>query len=252
MPVTGETITISAGDGATEAYVTRPGGDGPYPGVLFIVDAFGLRAQTRKMADRIAAWGYVVLVPHLFYRGGSAADLAPTTDLRGPGAREAAIARIRPQMVALTPELAQRDLGNYIDALRAQAGVGAGPVGVTGYCMGGRLALLAAAARPGDVGAIGMFHAGGLVTDADTSPHRNLAGITGPVLAIHADNDHGLPPEAIAAFDEALTAAGITHDTSVYPDAPHGYTMADTSVYHHDAAEAHFAALCEHFRSHLG
>ncbi len=52
--------------------------------MLFYVDAIGLRPRTEAMADRIASWGYVVLVPHVFYRDGSAADLAPKADLRQP------------------------------------------------------------------------------------------------------------------------------------------------------------------------
>ena len=56
------------------------------PGVLFYIDAIGLRPQIEKMADRIASWGYVVLAPNVFYRDGSAAELAPKEDLREPGA----------------------------------------------------------------------------------------------------------------------------------------------------------------------
>ena len=252
MSVSSETITINAGDGTAEAYVARPEGDGPHPGVLFIVDAIGLRPQTKAMADRVAEWGYVVLAPHVFYRGGTADDLAPKADLMDDDARAAFFTTIRPLMAALAPDVVRTDLISYLDALRALPGVAAGPVGVTGYCMGGRLALNAAQARPGDVGAIGIFHAGGLVTDAVTSPHRNLTGITASVLAIHADNDPGLPPEAVAAFDTALAEAGIPHDTSVYPGAAHGYTMADTGLYHHDAAEHHFTVLRELFSATLG
>ncbi len=79
---TGEHLHVTTADGTAEAYLV--GGDGR-PGVLFFVDAIGLRPQIREMADRIASWGYTVLVPHVFYRDGSAADLAPSADLREPG-----------------------------------------------------------------------------------------------------------------------------------------------------------------------
>src|SRR4029079_5000022 len=73
--------------GPAEAYLTRPDDGVDHPGVLFFVDAIGLRPRIEEMADRIASWGYVVLAPHVFHRDGRAADLAPTTDLRDPGAR---------------------------------------------------------------------------------------------------------------------------------------------------------------------
>ena len=82
----GETIEIQAADGAAEAYLTgRPGG----PGVLFCVDAIGLRPQIEEMADRVASWGYVVLAPHVFYRDGTAEQLAPKHGLHDEGARKA-------------------------------------------------------------------------------------------------------------------------------------------------------------------
>src|SRR5262249_40549867 len=81
----GETIEIEAADGSAEAYLTGSQGD---PGVLFYIDGSGLRPQIAEMADRIASWGYVVLAPNVFYRKGTAAELAPKNDLRAPGARE--------------------------------------------------------------------------------------------------------------------------------------------------------------------
>src|SRR4051812_27482560 len=130
----GETIEIQAPGGAAEAYLT---GERSRPGVLVYVDAIGLRPQTRAMADRIASWGYVVLVPHVFYRDGSAADLAPSADLREPGAREEFFAGgVMDRVGALTPDLSGPDAEAWVAALEEHAGDG--PIGVVGYCMGAR------------------------------------------------------------------------------------------------------------------
>lgn len=242
--MTSKMITFAGPDGTVDAYVSRPDdASGPLPGVLFIIDAIGLRPQTKEMADRIASWGYVVLAPNVFYRGGTAAELAPTVDLTDPDNRAAMIGKVRPLMQQLTDDVAAADLSTYLDTLHSLDGVSPGPVGITGYCMGGRLGLLAATTRPDDVAALGMFHTGGLVTDSATSPHLRVAEVRADILAIHADNDHSLPPEAVATFEGALTTAGISHTAEVYPDAAHGYTMADTSMYHHDAAERHYDEL---------
>ncbi|AZG46413.1 dienelactone hydrolase family protein [Gordonia insulae] len=238
-----EMITVDTPDGTADAYLTRPDDDGPHPGVLFIIDAIGLRPQTKAMADRIASWGHVVLAPNVFYRSGSASELEPTVDLTDPSSRDEFFTDVMPRVRGLTDDLATPDLAAYIDALRGLEGVTDGPIGATGYCMGGRLALLAAATRPDDVGAIGMFHTGGLVTDDPASPHRRLPDVRADILAIHADQDRSLPPEAVATFEHALTSTGVTHSASVYPGAMHGYTMADTAVFHPEATEQHFTEL---------
>jgi carboxymethylenebutenolidase len=249
--MTGERITIAAADGNTDAYVARPdstSSDTPLPGVLFLTDIIGLRPRIEAMADRIASWGYIVLVPHLFHRYGSATDWAPTEDLLLPEARAAFFRSAMPRARTLTPDTVRPDLVAYLDALQSLPGVAPGPVGVTGYCMGGRFALNIAAARPDDVAAVGMFHTGGLVTDDHDSPHLHLVGIDAFVLAIHADKDRSLPAMAVAQFEHALTAAGVAHSATVYPGAPHGYTMSDLEAYHHEAAEHHFAELEALFR----
>ena len=240
--MTSETIQITTADGVAEAYVSRPD-DGDHPGVLFYIDAIGLRPRIEEMADRIAAWGYVVLAPNVFYRNGTAGALAPTTDLTVPGNREAFFAGAMRRVGAHTPSQARSDLDAYVDALHALPGVAGTDVGVTGYCMGGRLALRAAGWRPDVVQAAGLFHTGGLVTDDEESPHRGLAPIRAEIFVGHADDDRSNPPEAIATLEHTLDEAGVAYTSEVFAGAAHGYTMADTSTYDEAATERHFREL---------
>jgi len=235
----GETIQIEAADGNAEAYLTGRAGD---PGVLFYVDAIGLRPQIEEMADRIASWGYVVLAPHVFYRDGSAAELAPQGDLREDGAREAFFAGgLMDRVQGYTPDRALPDADAWVRTLLEYAGDG--PIGVTGYCMGARLAVRTAGRFPGTVGAVGGFHGGGLVTDADDSPHLAIAGSTAEYVFGNADQDRSMTLDQVAQLEETLQAAERPHLNEIYEGAAHGYTMADTSMYDEAGAERHFKEL---------
>ena len=238
---TTETIEIPVPDGTADASDARPD-DGTHPGVLFFMDAIGLRPQIAQMIERIAGWGYVVLAPNLFHRSGSAEDLAPQADLRQPGEREKFFKHVMPRVQGLTGERMERDIPAYLAALRGLDGVAPGPVGVTGYCMGARLAVRAAGLDP-TVAAVGGWHGGGLVTEHDDSPHTRLPDARAEFVFGHADKDRSMGPEAIARLGEALDAAGLTAKNEVYDGAPHGYTMADTSMYDEAAAERHFEEL---------
>ncbi len=132
------------------------------------------------------------------------------------------------------------DLESYVATLQGLDGVTPGPIGVTGYCMGARVAVRAASLHPDVVAAAGGFHGGGLVTEADDSPHLGLANARAAFVFGHADNDGSNTPEAIAELEQALTSAGLAYSSSIYPGAPHGYSMADTAMYHEEAAERHF------------
>ncbi|HET6938744.1 MAG TPA: dienelactone hydrolase family protein [Nocardioides sp.] len=234
----GETTEVQAADGAAEAYLTGTAGD---PGVLFYIDAIGLRRQIEDMADRIASWGYVVLAPNVFYRDGVAADLAPKKDLREPGAREEFFASLGDRVPGYTPDKSGPDADAWARALLEHAGDG--PIAVTGYCMGARLAVRTGGQLPGTVAAVGGFHGGGLVTDAEDSPHLSIAGSTAEYVFGHADHDRSMTLENVAALEETLQGAGRPHLNEVYPDAPHGYSMADTSMYQEAGAERHFKEL---------
>jgi carboxymethylenebutenolidase len=234
----GETIEVQAADGTAEAYLTGNPGD---PGVLFYIDGIGLRPQIEEMADRIASWGYVVLAPNVFYRDGTAAELAPKTDLREPGAREEFFAGLGDRIPGYTPDRSGPDTDAWMRTLLEKAGDG--PVGVTGYCMGARLAVRTAGQYPGTVAAVGGFHGGGLVTEATDSPHRSIGDSTAEYVFGHADNDRGMTLDDVAELEATLQAAGRPHLNEVYPDAPHGYSMTDTSMYQEAGAERHFKEL---------
>ncbi len=235
-----DTIEIAAADGEAEALVAGPG-DGTAPGVLFFMDAIGLRAQIAGMVDRIAGWGYEVLAPNVFYRSGRAADLAPDGPLDTAERRETFFKSAMGRVRGLTVAKAEPDLAAYVAALRRRCAPGA--IGTTGYCMGARLALRAATGHPDDVAAAGGFHGGGLATEEPDSPHAALGRARAEFVFGHADHDSSMPPEAVHRLGVALADAGLVHINDVYAGAPHGYAMADTASYREEAAERHFRAL---------
>ena len=243
-----ETVEIMTPDGVANAYLARPDGDA-HPGVLLISDAFGLRPAIEDMAGRIAAGGYVVLAPNVYYRAGR----TPVEALLGPSDRPrpaGAFQAVLPLIEQLTPARIASDGGAYLDHLE---GAAPGPVAVTGYCMGGRLAWRIAAAYPGRVAALAAFHTAGLVTDAPDSPHRSAADL-GPVEAYFgfADEDAGATREQIAVLERALDSAGVPYTAEVYEGAHHGYAVADSAAYDEAASERQFHELSALLRRTLG
>jgi carboxymethylenebutenolidase len=237
--MSGEIIDVKTQDGVADAYLSRPDDGERHPGLLFMVDAFGLRAQIERMADRIAAKDFAVLAPNVFYRAGRA-PIVPLEDLDHPERRGALFEKIRPLMQELTTERIVADGGAYLDLLEE---VGRGPVAITGYCMGGRLGWRIAAAYPDRVAALGVFHTGGLVTDDEDSPYRSAGELNAEIYLGYADNDQSMTPEQIDTLGRALDDAGVHYRAELYEGAAHGYTMADTPAYHEAAAERHFTEL---------
>lgn len=244
-------LSITAADGVAEAIVAYPAA-GTGPGVLFFMDAFGLRPRIADMAGEIASWGYVVLAPNVFYRDGTVAELAPSGDLSTPEGRLAFWGVARTRLEHLTTDRAVRDIAAYLTALRGLPGVTPGPVGVVGFCMGARLAIRAAGRHPDQVAACAGFHGGNLVTDAPDSPHRELATARAEFVFGHADHDRSLTPEDSDALGAALAAAGLTARNEIYAGAPHGYTMADTASWNEAAFVRAFANLRDLFARTLG
>lgn len=227
-------ISLDTPDGPVEAYLESSGS--PAPGVLLFMDAIGLRAQIDSMAAEIASWGYTVLAPNLWFRFGSAQETSPDGLLDTQEKREAFFGGIGPRLDSLDTERISADAAIYLSALNQRPEVASGPVGVVGFCMGARFATIAAGNHPQSVAACAGFHAGGLVNDTADSPHLRLPTAKAEFAYGHAENDRSMPPEAIETLGRTLAEAGLTALNEVYPDAPHGYTMADTSAYHEPSA----------------
>ncbi|MFJ1763110.1 dienelactone hydrolase family protein [Amycolatopsis sp. NPDC088138] len=223
-----ETLQIPTADGQADAFAAFPDDDRKHPGVLLYPDAFGLRPELEKKARELAGHGYYVLVPNLYYRHGPAPVITLPEHI-GEDVRPAVIARLMPLLEQHTTERILRDADAYLGFLTE---VGTGPVAVTGYCIGGALALRTAAANPGRVAAVAGFHPGFLVTDAPDSPHRLVAGLTAEVHLGLSEND--MSAEALGELTRALDAAGVSHTTEIYPGTVHGFTMSDTDAF--DAA----------------
>jgi carboxymethylenebutenolidase len=234
--MSGSAVQITTPDGVADAHLARPD-DRPHPGVLLIMDAYGLRPTIDQVMERIAADGYVVLAPNVFYRAGR----LPPPDLSDNEARASFFQSIRPVMDELVPERVASDGEAYIDSLadRAQPG----PVAITGYCMGGRIGWRIAAAHPDRVAALAAFHPGGLVTDAPDSPHRSAGRLKGELYFGFADQDPSMNGDQIATLERTLDDVGARYRAEVYKGARHGYTMADTPAFNEDARERHFREL---------
>jgi len=234
-----ETIDIPTPDGTADAYLARPD-DGARPGVLFVMDAYGLRPTIEQMVDRIAADGYAVLAPNVFYRAGRSPVL-PLPDLTDPEQRTDFFKQLRPLVEQLTPDRIGADGTAYLDYLEQVAAPG--PVAITGYCMGARIGWRIAAAHPERVAALAGFHAGGLVTDDADSPHRSAAEIQAELYFGFADQDPSMSAEQIATLERTLDDTGARYRSEVYEGAQHGYTMSDTAAYDEAAGERHFREL---------
>lgn len=233
-------VKIATPDGEARAFVFHPDGPGPWPAVIFYMDAPAIRPALFSMCERLAAHGYYVLLPDMFWRAGPYEPIDIKAAFRDEAARREIFGRL---MASTDPERSTRDTGAFLDWLAAQPLVRPGKVGCTGYCMGAGLALRAAGNYPDRIGACGGFHGGRLATDAPDSPHLLAPHIRAKVYIGGADEDAGFPPEQADRLREALTAAGVENTVEIYHGARHGYAPPDMPVYNEAAAERHWRAL---------
>ncbi|HEY1927877.1 MAG TPA: dienelactone hydrolase family protein [Caulobacteraceae bacterium] len=232
-------VRITTSDGVCPADVYAPRGEGPWPAVLMFMDGQGIRPAVRELAERLCDSGYFVLLPDLFYRSGPYEAVDPKTLMADPELRRQHRERF---MAPATAEAVMSDTGLFLRFLGAQPGVQRGPVGVVGYCMGGRFALLAAGTYPDRVAAIASYHGGGLVSDAPSSPHRLAPRIRAEVYVAGASDDPNFTKGMKTTLVKALSAAEVRHCVETYP-ARHGWVLRDMPVHDPEEAEHHWRTL---------
>ena len=240
------TEMVATADGSCPVVVATPDTGGPWPAVLFYMDAGGVRPSLIDMAERLADTGYVVALPELYYRHGAYAPFDTATAFGDPDERS----RLFGMLTGLTKEMVVSDTGALLNFLAGRPDVAGPRVGTTGYCNGGGLSLTAAARFPERVAAAASFHGGNLATDAPDSPHRHVASITGRVYVAGATDDGSFPPEQAALLGWALSGAGVEHTIETYP-AAHGFAVPDMPTFDADAAERHWRALDDLFEATL-
>lgn len=226
-------ISIPTPDGACRAMLCVPDeGAGPWPGVILYMDAPGYRPEFWALAEGLADQGYVALAPDLFYRQGPYPPWNATQLFADPDVRAA---WLKTRMGALSPEMALRDTQAFLDFLSAREDVK--PVfGVAGYCMGGALALRAAAAHPDQIKACASYHGGNLATDDPQSAHLTAHRIKAEVLIAAASEDPIFPEAQRQATEAALKQSGCVYAIETFA-ARHGFTFSDHPAYDQAASQ---------------
>lgn len=244
--MTHDMTQVRTEDGLCPVHTSAPDGVGPWPGVLLFMDGHGVRPALLEIADRLANDGYVVAVPDLYYRTGYTAPAGARLFL-DPVARAHWTEHILP---TLSIANVMRDVPALLAYLHSRPDVRPGPLGLTGYCLGGRLALAAAGHFPGEFAAVASYHGGHLATDAPDSPHLLAPKITARVYVGGASEDASFDDAQKVRLEAALTDAHVDHRIETYA-ARHGWVPSDTPAHDAAATERHWRTLLDLFHATL-
>jgi carboxymethylenebutenolidase len=237
-------IEIPTKDGHTTTFISHPERGGPFPVVLFYMDAPAIREELRDMARRLGTSGYYVMLPNLYYRSG-VMELGPLpADPESPERK-----RMYQLMTSINIPLVMEDTRALLAYADTQSAARTDLVGTVGYCMSGRYAINAATHFPDHVKAAASIYGTHLATDQPDSPH--LAGhMTKAELYFGcAETDIYAPMEIIAKVKEGMTGANA--EVEIYPGTHHGFAFPKRPVYHRDAAERHWERLLALYRRNL-
>jgi carboxymethylenebutenolidase len=241
-------LDVPTPDGVMDAYLFAPRvGTGPWPLVVFYMDAFGVRPALADMADRLAANGFVVALPNLYYRSGAFEPFDPKQVAEGGAERD----RFKGMIASITNTLVMRDTAALLEQLQGATELRAGAMGAVGYCMGGGFALSAAGTFPERVAAAASFHGGSLATARPDSAHLLAPRMRARVYVGVAEIDQSFDAAQRERLEAALRAAGVDHEVEVYAGAKHGFAVTGHLVYDRAASERHWERLVALLRERL-
>jgi carboxymethylenebutenolidase len=240
-------VMVPTPDGKADAALFHPAGAGSWPAVLMWPDILGLRPVFREMGRRLAASGYMVLVPNPFYRTKRAPIVTGPFDFNDPK-------QVQPLLdlkATLTDARVDSDANAFITFLDQQKQSNRRKAaGVQGYCFSGPFAFHTGAVRSDRIRAVATFHGGGLVTKEANSPHLLIPKTKASFVVAIARNDDQKQPDAKDVLKAAFAAAKRPAVVEVYP-ADHGWCVPGSPPYDAAAAERAWAELLKLYRSNL-
>ena len=208
MPNYHHFTTIATPDGPMPTYICAPEGGEPRPAVLVIQGMHGLNSTELKFAEHLADAGYVAAAPDLFHRG--PACFSPE--------------QLSRRRRALNDPQVMGDVNATFGYLQAQSYVRTDcPMGILGFCMGGRVSYLVAGSLP-NIGMAAVFYGGGIhAGEGGPAPIDLTPNIRCPVLVFDGEQDEHPSPEENRKTAAALARHAIVHELHLYPGVGHGF-----------------------------
>jgi carboxymethylenebutenolidase len=211
-----EQLTVQSGADTLPAWLALPAGGERAPGVVVLTDMFGPTAFYFEVARRLAAEGYVAIVPDLFTR------LGPLPEIT--------IAAARARLEAMPDRPAEQDINATIAALQQHPRVQPDRIGTIGFCMGGTWALLMSALRDDLRAGVCLYGFPVQREKAEWKIYEPVAMVerfSHPVLGLWGDRDNSVPMEHVEQLRAALRRHGKPHEIVVYPGADHSFMVPD-------------------------
>lgn len=243
-----EILEVPTREAPMETFLCHPERGGPFPPVLMLMDAPGIREELRMMARRLATVGYHVMLPNLYYRAGRETMFGP--DVLKAGSEEHT--RMRAIRTQMTIPPVMEDVSAMLAFLDRRAAAKPGPVGCHGYCMSGPYALAAAARYPGRIAAAASFYGTWLVSDAEESPHLSFGRMRAELYIACAEHDDLAPPAMVEELKVLFARSGAAGEIEIYPGVHHGFAFPERWCYDVAAAERHWERLIALYRRRLG
>ena len=237
-------IEIPTKDGHTTTFITHPERGGPFPVIIFYMDAPAIREELRDMARRLGTSGYYVMLPNLYYRSG-VMELGPLpVDPEAPERK-----RMFQLMNSINIPLVMEDTRALLAYAEGQSAANTKIVGSVGYCMSGRYAINAATHFADRVKAAASVYGTHLATDQPDSPHLAAQKTKAELYFACAETDVYAPMEIIEKVKQGMNGANA--EVEIYPGTHHGFAFPKRPVYDRDAAERHWERLVALYRRNL-
>jgi carboxymethylenebutenolidase len=228
---------VSAEGGTMRCYVSAPDRAQGAPGVIVIQHAGGVDQFVRGMADRLAGAGFAAVSPDLYWREESGSADDPLTRM----------GRLRDRTVIA-------DVNAAVQHARTLPEVDGDRLGITGFCMGGRVTYLMAASNPDTFKAAVVCWGGNIMVPwgDGPAPFALTDRITAPMLGLFGEQDPNPNPGDVAKLDTELTRLGKPHEFRSYAGAGHAFMNEGRPSYRPEAAADAWERMVDWFRRHLG